>query len=251
MLGFGTRSLSLQDLALSDNPNYKGFNTSGRESAVSNAAHSLLGPSMGAVDSTLILPTVAAPLMAVSAQAADTGQLLVVYINYYERSAIVALSGTTPVQVVASALRVNQAVYLPGSNAGQITLSIGSANLSKIRAGEGYAHVALYTAPRGQKSWLLNVVVNVEASKVAHVHLHSKGRGRPGSYILAETFVSNAFSPTDILFPFLLDDPLGDYGLDVWIEAQMITTGTGIVSAVMQIVSQRTTDPNAPGYGPT
>lgn len=253
MLGFATRARLLQDLALSDNANFKGATIAGEELAVTDAAFALLGPSMGSISSTLTLPSAAAALNAVSTDVGDTGDIYVEYLDaeYRERAATVTLTGTTPVQVVASARRINRVIYLPGSNLGTISLDVGGTVLSKIRVGDGVARVALYTTPRGQRVSLLSALVNVESPKTADMRLRAKARTQPGIYTVGRAYAVTEFALVDIPLPPPIEDLLMEsYGVDIWLDAKTTAGGgNGIVGGYFQIVAERTTDPDAVGFG--
>jgi hypothetical protein len=243
--------MSYVDLARANLPSIKSYFVGGADLAVGNAAYTLLGPSMGTVGTTFVLPAAAGSLTAVSASASDTGALYVEYIdaNWYERSALVSMTGITPAVLAASARRVNRAIYLNGSNVGEISLKVGAVKVNAIRAGAGVSRAAIYTAPRGQRVWIIQVTANCETTKTADMRLCSNARDRTGNYTQAEAYSVSTFSPTEIVYPVKIVDLSGSYGVTVWLDAKLVTTGSGIVSGMFQILAQRLTDMDAPGFG--
>ena len=241
--------MSYIDLALRNPPNFKGLFIGGTNLAADTAAYELIGPDMGVVGSSFVLPSSPAALTAVSANVGDTGLLYVEYIDgdWYERGATVTMTGTTPVQIAAAALRVNRAVYLPGSNLGEISLKVNTTKVNAIGAGDGISGVAIYTAPRGQRVRIITASVNFQVTKDGDGRLMAHSRGKAGFYKIVEKHGAADFTIGSAEYPRRLIDFQGQYGLTIWIDAKL-TQGTGHVGGHFQLLAQRTTDGDAPGY---
>ena len=107
-------------------------------------------------------PTSAVTLSLVSSSAADTMSVLVQGLdaNYNIISDIVTLNGTTPVLSSIPFFKINNAIILSGSNAGNITLGNNSNIYSFIVAETGVSQVCYYSVPVGYSLYLFRIDAN-------------------------------------------------------------------------------------------
>ncbi len=98
---------------------------------------------------TITIPTTEAQLSVVSSNAGDSMQVLIEGVdeNYNVVYDVVTLNGLTPVTTTNSFMRVNNAVILSGSNAGNITISHSGNVIEYIDAGIGLKQTCNYTIP--------------------------------------------------------------------------------------------------------
>lgn len=130
-------------------------------------------------------PTASDSISCVSSSASDTGTAVVVtYLdaNWYERSAVFVLNGTTPVTLAAglgtgdtagqavTAWRINDVRYL-GTNVGTISVSIGANVQTRVEPGHSDGHTMAWTIPRGQRLITSSYEVHVDLSKVISMRI--------------------------------------------------------------------------------
>jgi len=108
---------------------------------------------------TYPFPTSAATLSCVSSSASDTMSILISGLDadYQEIYDVVTLQGLTPVTTTNAFFRVNSAVILTGSNAGNISISHGSDVVQYIGVGIGLTQSCVYTVPAGKDLYLFRI----------------------------------------------------------------------------------------------
>ena len=130
-------------------------------------------------------PTSASTLSCVSDDAADTMTVLISGLDadYAEIFDVVTLNGLTPAVTTNSFFRVNNAVILSGSNAGNITITHGSDVVSYIGAGIGISQQCVYTPPAGQDLYIFRISL-------------TSGTVNPNKYIIYRNVVTNSSGRT-------------------------------------------------------
>lgn len=108
---------------------------------------------------TYTYPASAVTMNCVSSSASDTMTILVSGLdaNYETVAQIVQLNGTNIVTTTTSFLRINSAVILSGSNAGNITISNGGTTYGYIEAGIGTTQACVYTVPANHSLYLFRI----------------------------------------------------------------------------------------------
>ena len=130
-------------------------------------------------------PTSAATLSCVSSSAADTMTVLISGLDadYQEIYDVVTLQGLTPVSTTNAFFRVNNAVILSGSNAGNITITHGSDVVSYIGVEIGLSQQCVYTPPAGKDLYLFRISM-------------TSGTVNPNKYITYRNVVTNSSGRT-------------------------------------------------------
>ncbi len=109
-----------------------------------------------------VFPTSAVTMDLVSTSTSDTMSVLVKGLdaNYNEISETVTLTGTVAVTTSASFLRINSAIILSGSNAGDISISNGGTTYGFIGTNLGTTQACIYTVPAGHSLYLFRIDFN-------------------------------------------------------------------------------------------
>jgi hypothetical protein len=109
-----------------------------------------------------VYPTSALTMSVVSTSAADTMDVLIsgLDINYNPISETVTLTGTSAVTTSIGFFRINSAIILAGSNAGDISISNGGTKYAFIEALLGTTQSAIYTVPAGHNLYLVRIDAN-------------------------------------------------------------------------------------------
>lgn len=259
------------DIASGYAAGYKQLQATGFSSAISDAAWTPLGDGFSSIGTEpggadhLVLSETPGTLSVDPANPADTGRVAVAYLdqNYDEKLALFDLSGgASDVDLVTAgqvqALRVNQARYVAGGNAGRIDLKAGANLVNRIAAGDGLARTVLYTVPRGQIVMLTGFILTAEAAKPVEVQLRAK---LPGAqpYVLDHFPARETFGASILPLPRRLQDfdfsvfppvPIL-HGIDVYVEAKRPAGAatSAAVSVVLQLLCQQTEGSSgAPGF---
>jgi hypothetical protein len=105
------------------------------------------------------LPGSALQMTAASSSASDTMPLLIQGLDedYQEISDIITLNGTTGVTTTQNFFRINSAVILSGSNAGNISISNGGAVYAYIGVEIGLTQACAYTVPADHELFLFRI----------------------------------------------------------------------------------------------
>jgi len=108
---------------------------------------------------TYSFPSTADTLDLVSTSTADTMDVLITGLDssYDVLTETVTLTGTTPVSTTNTFLRINNAIILSGSNAGDITIEHDGTEVGLIDAGLGTTQQCVYTVPRNKTLYLLRI----------------------------------------------------------------------------------------------
>jgi len=111
---------------------------------------------------TYSFPSSAVAMDLVSTSASDTMDVLVSGLdaNYDKISEIVTLTGTVAVTTSTSFLRINSAIILSGSNAGDISISNGGTTYGFIGTNLGTTQACIYTVPAGHSLYLFRIDFN-------------------------------------------------------------------------------------------
>ena len=106
-----------------------------------------------------VYPSSAVAMDVVSSSASDTMQVLISGLdaNYDQISETVTLTGTSAVTTSTSFFRINSAVILAGSNAGDISISNGGTKYAFIGAEIGITQSSVYTVPAGHSIYLFRI----------------------------------------------------------------------------------------------
>lgn len=106
-----------------------------------------------------VYPSVSSVLSVSSSSALDTMNVLISGLNsdYVEISETVTLTGVSAVSTTQAFFRINSAVILSGSNAGNIFIKIGNTLHSYIEAEQGATQACVYTVPAGKSLYLLRI----------------------------------------------------------------------------------------------
>lgn len=259
------------DIAFGYAAGYKQFQTTGLNSAVSDSAWTVLGPSLAAAKTSgfgvndIALADVADTLSVTRTDVADTGKVVVSYLDseYRERVARFSLAAS-PATIdeftggTITARRVNQARYISGGNLGTIDLLVGTGLVNRIGPGDGLARVCIFTLPLGQPTLLVGWVLGTQATKPVQVRLMVRSPGKqplvlnvfPARETLESASLPFPRSIKDVDFAATPPTPI-THGLDIWVEAMRpAASGTGEAATSLQFISQLTgLDPTAPGYG--
>lgn len=130
------------------------------------------------------LPTAVGTLTVVSSDAADTGKLVVDYLDtdWAEQRTTYTMNGTTAVTAddnaaTIPAIRINRARYF-GANAGRIDCKVGSTTLQQIPIGFGLSATAMYTAPVGQQAVIHGVHLSCTEKTTVRILMHRHGEGQ-------------------------------------------------------------------------
>lgn len=106
-----------------------------------------------------VYPSSAVAMDVVSSSALDTMQVLIngLDANYEAISETVTLTGTSAVTTSTAFFRINSAVILSGSNAGDISISNGGTKYAFIGAEIGTTQSSVYTVPAGHSIYLFRI----------------------------------------------------------------------------------------------
>ena len=109
-----------------------------------------------------VYPSSALPMTIVSSSASDTMQVLVSGLDasYNEVNQTVTLTGTSPVAIPTSLLRINSAIILSGENVGNITIANGGVAYGYIEALLGVTQACVYTVPAGYDVYIFRITAN-------------------------------------------------------------------------------------------
>ena len=109
-----------------------------------------------------VYPSSALPMTIVSSSASDTMQVLVSGLDasYNEVKQTVTLTGTSPVAIPTSLLRINSAIILSGENVGNITIANGGVTYGYIEALLGVTQACVYTVPAGYDAYIFRITAN-------------------------------------------------------------------------------------------
>ena len=112
--------------------------------------------------STYIFPSTALIMSAVSTSALDVMPVLIsgLNTNYEPISETITLTGTSPVVTTTPFFRINSAVILSGSNAGNITISNAGVTYSYIGETLGVSQSCIYTVPAGHSMYIFRIDCN-------------------------------------------------------------------------------------------
>jgi len=112
--------------------------------------------------SNYVYPSSALPMTIVSSSASDTMQVLVSGLDasYNEVNQTLTLTGTSPVAIPASLLRINSAIILSGENVGNITIANGGVTYGYIEALLGVTQSCVYTVPAGYDVYIFRITAN-------------------------------------------------------------------------------------------
>ncbi len=106
-----------------------------------------------------VYPSSAVAMDVVSSSASDTMQVLIngLDANYEAISETVTLTGTSSVTTSTAFFRINSAIILSGSNAGDISISNGGTKYAFIGAEIGTTQSSVYTVPAGHSIYLFRI----------------------------------------------------------------------------------------------
>lgn len=181
-------------------------------------------------------PSSAVAMSVVSSSASDTMNLLIVGLDsdYNELTETVTLNGATAVTTTGSFLRINSAVILSGSNAGNITISNAGTTYAYIESALGATQACVYTVPAGSELFLFRLDFHsgtVNPNKYLTMRnqlISSNGR----TLNVAETTMQNGELSIDRQVPFKITEKTdfqfvaksssGDNELSIFIEALLV-----------------------------
>ena len=151
-----------------------------------------------------------AKAMTIVSSAADTMQVLIngLDADYRQVTQIVTLTGTSPVAIPKSLLRVNSAVILSGSNVGNITIASGGVTYGYIQAGLGLTQACVFTVPADHKLYLFRIDVNsATANPNKYITIHNVNCTPNGRKLKVSqaTFATSQVS-YDRQVPFMIDE---------------------------------------------
>jgi hypothetical protein len=95
----------------------------------------------------------------VSSSASDTAVSILIIgldINYDIKRTVVALNGTTPVNI-GTFFRINDVITVSGNAVGDVTIVNGDTTYAKINAGTGKNQASIFTVPAGHEFYLYRI----------------------------------------------------------------------------------------------
>ena len=120
----------------------------------------------------------------------------------------VTLTGTTPVSTTGEFLRVNDARITTSSNAGDITITHGSDEVSFIAAGMGAQQAAIYSVPRSHDFYVMQAMFTsgtVNENKYISSRALLSKDGGADLYFWETSFVQSALT-YDLIQPFYISE---------------------------------------------
>ena len=162
-------------------------------------------------DSTAyVFPTQALEMTLVSTSGSDTMEVLISGLDaqYYMISEVVTLTGTSAVTTDKLFFRINSAVILSGSNAGNITITNGAVTYGFIGTGIGLTQACVYTVPAGHALYIFRITANsATATGAQYVTIRNYTKTQTGRILrVASATLSSSQVDYNRQIPFKIDE---------------------------------------------